>query len=540
MPFPSASPVSQAPVLFSPSTKEPRRRALAQELLANDSSGARSRLLVVILLTLLAAALRLHGIAADAFWKNELFSIYWIRNSFSFLATQGPLIETNPPLHYILLKLWTMAFGTGELSVRSLSALPSIASVPLIYVLGRELSRPAVGLVAAAMLAVSPMHIYFAQEARGYALLPLFMILLMLGALRLMREMPPSRGTVRNSGVLLYVAGSLGLLYTHATSMISVAAAAASVSLALLDMRAPRQLLRRFIGVNLAVAALAAPVVTAMVLQTESPNIDWMPHFGLDRLLIVARMLMIGPMVRSDLGLLGSNILLLTELGLASVTAILSVGVARRHIGNPQVYALVLVLPLLFLAAVSIVSLVRPILIPRITIWTLVPICLAMGFIVTSSASVRLRTLTMSLVAACLGLGLWNNCITPAQHKPDWRALLSDNPADVADGPLLVGGPHAGALGLTFYSGDNIRRPLHQWITQSDWPRTLADRLERDASGVMPVSTQEILQAIRAGSHVRVYLDTDDYGLIDSQLAAQPEYADARIRFYPGLIVLDW
>src|SRR5258708_32726085 len=46
-------------------------------------------------LTLAAAALRLIHIHMDALWQNELFTIYWIRHSYTFLSTQGLFTETN-------------------------------------------------------------------------------------------------------------------------------------------------------------------------------------------------------------------------------------------------------------------------------------------------------------------------------------------------------------------------------------------------------------------------------------------------------------
>jgi predicted membrane-bound mannosyltransferase len=124
-------------------------------------------------LTLAAAVLRLIHINTDALWQNELFSIYWIRHSYTFLVTQGLVTETNPPLHFALLKAWTSLFGTSAVSVRSLSVVGSVACVPLTYVLGRELGSASVGLLGAALLAASPIQIYYADEARGYALLPL-------------------------------------------------------------------------------------------------------------------------------------------------------------------------------------------------------------------------------------------------------------------------------------------------------------------------------------------------------------------------------
>ena len=41
--------------------------------------------------------------------------------------------ESNPPLYYVLAWGWAKAFGTGEVGLRSLSALFGAATVPVAY-----------------------------------------------------------------------------------------------------------------------------------------------------------------------------------------------------------------------------------------------------------------------------------------------------------------------------------------------------------------------------------------------------------------------
>ncbi|MCW3475835.1 glycosyltransferase family 39 protein [Limobrevibacterium gyesilva] len=495
----------------------------------------------LLALTLLASILRLHDIALDGFWNNELFSMYWIRNPIHYLVTKGMLIETNPPLHYILLKLWTAVFGADEVGARSLSALASIGCVPLIYALGRTLGGPAVGLVAAGLLALSPVQIYFAHEARCYALLPVFVMLALLGVCRFLDEPAPAdRAAHRWRGLVLYGAGAVALLYTHATAPFVIAALGATVLFALIDMKAPAAQIRRFLLANLVVAVLAAPVLVAMALQARSPNIAWMPPFGLDTLLIVARYLMVGPMQRADLGDSGSRILLWTEIVLAAATAIVLFALARGTIRDRRAFALVLVFPALFLLAATAVSLARPILIPRIGIWLSVPASLAAAFILTGHARRKLRLLAGGLMAACIGIGLVNNSLAPAEHKPDWRALLRDNPADAADGPLLVAGRYVGPLGIAFYSGDAVHRPLRHWVPAPDETPTAADLLSRAASGAEPITTQQIVATIRAGRHLRLFLSDTDMVLNEQALSGLPEFATTDRQIYPGLVVLSW
>ena len=88
--------------------------------------------------------------------------------------------ESNPPLYYALAWGWAKAFGTSEVGLRSLSALFGAATVPVAYLIGRELASRRAGLAGAAIVAVNPMLIWYSQEARSYALLIFFAALSLL------------------------------------------------------------------------------------------------------------------------------------------------------------------------------------------------------------------------------------------------------------------------------------------------------------------------------------------------------------------------
>lgn len=77
----------------------------------------------------------------------------------------------HPPLYYSMARFWVQAFGESVPIIRSLSALISLLVFPGIYWLCRELFEvPIVGWVGMALIAVSPFHVLYAQEAREYSL----------------------------------------------------------------------------------------------------------------------------------------------------------------------------------------------------------------------------------------------------------------------------------------------------------------------------------------------------------------------------------
>ena len=84
--------------------------------------------------------------------------------------------EADMSLYYFLLHGWLL-FGGSEFFVRSFSVLFAVASVPAIYLLGRQLFDSRVGLIAAALLAVNAYLVQYSQDARSYSLMVLLGLL---------------------------------------------------------------------------------------------------------------------------------------------------------------------------------------------------------------------------------------------------------------------------------------------------------------------------------------------------------------------------
>src|SRR6202008_5065395 len=101
--------------------------------------------------------------------------------------------ECPPPLYSILAWVWSKVFGTGEVGLRSLSALFGTATIPLAFVLGREVAGRTTGLVAAALCAFNPLLVWYSQEARSYALLVLLTGLTLVALLRVLDDPSPRR-----------------------------------------------------------------------------------------------------------------------------------------------------------------------------------------------------------------------------------------------------------------------------------------------------------------------------------------------------------
>lgn len=105
------------------------------------------------------------------------------------VATQS----THPPLFFCLMHQWLnwLEPVAQPLSwkLRSLPALLGVFAIALIYYLNRIIFSAKAGLMAAALMAVSPFGVYLSQEARHYTLPMVFIILALWGLIKIQQSL---------------------------------------------------------------------------------------------------------------------------------------------------------------------------------------------------------------------------------------------------------------------------------------------------------------------------------------------------------------
>jgi len=117
---------------------------------------------------ILAAALRFCRLGARSLWFDEALSGCIARlDTLSILTNAAG--SSHPSGYYFLLHLWH-PLGSSEFVLRLPSALCSLLAVALTWGLAHELFDGRTARLAALGMAVAPFQVYYAQEARGYAL----------------------------------------------------------------------------------------------------------------------------------------------------------------------------------------------------------------------------------------------------------------------------------------------------------------------------------------------------------------------------------
>src|ERR1700733_10422234 len=122
-------------------------------------------------LVVLAALLRLSTLDLQSFWYDEAYVPVHTLHA-SLLATLRSVEhrENTPPLWYVLIWGWSRIFGTGMIALRLPSALAGIATVPVAWGIGLQLSGRRAAVATAALVATSPLFVWYSQEARAYGL----------------------------------------------------------------------------------------------------------------------------------------------------------------------------------------------------------------------------------------------------------------------------------------------------------------------------------------------------------------------------------
>jgi hypothetical protein len=183
----------------------------------NPVAGPRARWfhwVTLIVLLGIGAGLRFHQITKVGLWPDEFWSSVHLatgRGTALFDLPAGVLFNPppptlfenaphwwhiwtglrgiiHPPVYLILLRWWIALFGSTDFSTRAFSAVASLAGVVVLFDIMRRLVSPLSGLIAAALMAISPLQINLSQETRPYPLLALVGLLTCHALFRIERQ----------------------------------------------------------------------------------------------------------------------------------------------------------------------------------------------------------------------------------------------------------------------------------------------------------------------------------------------------------------
>jgi uncharacterized membrane protein len=243
-------------------TVEPRGQAATTQEPAREGDRRAPMLLAVVLVG--AFVVRL--LVTRALWLDETTTIAQAREPFGEMLAQLLAWDVHPPLFHVLMWAWIRLFGTGELAVRLPSIVAGVATVAIVYLLGRDLFTRRAGLLAAAATALAPMLVWYGQEARMYSLVLLFGLLTVWAQVRVLRS------GQRRFWALYAIAAAL-LLWTHYFAVLYVALQQAAFLLVAWRRRfdpEARRYLQRWLAATAVIMLALAPMWLVLGPQLEA------------------------------------------------------------------------------------------------------------------------------------------------------------------------------------------------------------------------------------------------------------------------------
>src|SRR5712692_1303216 len=436
-------------------------------------------------ITVLAALLRIYSLTSKSLWMDEGFSIFMGQtNTANFIHfVRGG--EMNMVLYYGLLRGW-MHFGNSEFFIKLLSVIPSLATVPVIYFLGRRLFDRRLALIAALLLAVHPAHIAYAQEVRGYALAVFLISLSSLFFLRTL-EQPSGKNWVAHAALTVLA------IYAHMF--------AALVALAhwTAYFVAARRTLRWSTMLKIAFA-LALPLAPMMIFVVtkhsgvakwiERPT--WNDIFELFHFLTLPKYWMF---------------FYLLCWGVA-VWAALRAWSRKKDIWPYQFLFAWLLLPIF---VVLTISLYRPVLVSRFLL-----ICAPAAILVAAAGLSVLQSWVRILMLAVLVLGSFNSALSYYRHpqlKEDWRGasvyLLSQ--AEPEDSVIVL--PGYGYFTVDYYREINPAAALPLRFPDPDSPGD-GERIWLLVYGSSDPMARDVIQKLRSSTSPYCELKSQQFNLI--------------------------
>ena len=202
----------------------------------NQRSALSRRLWIVVLILLLAAAVRIVNAGHFVVWTDEGWST-WAASDHNLDVIINNVLtkDRHPPLFELSLSAWWTLAGDSRIALRFLAIAAGLITVAALYRLSADWFGVTAGRYAALLLTVLPGAVYYSQEIRDYGWLMLAVTLMTLCFLRLLRRQSRAAWagyvlsvvfmlyTLYIGGLILVVQGGIGLLRWRKTGSFPLA-----------------------------------------------------------------------------------------------------------------------------------------------------------------------------------------------------------------------------------------------------------------------------------------------------------------------------
>jgi uncharacterized membrane protein len=116
-----------------------------------------------------ALGLRLYNLDQESLWLDEIGQVLVAKNSWWLTVLSSAKHYGNTPLDYLVTH-FTLYVGQSEAVLRLPAVIWGVLSIIVVYRLGRDMFDKPTGYLAASLLTITPLHVYYSREVRFYSL----------------------------------------------------------------------------------------------------------------------------------------------------------------------------------------------------------------------------------------------------------------------------------------------------------------------------------------------------------------------------------
>ena len=375
-----------------------------------------------VLLGLMAA----YRIGHKQLWVDEGVAVGLSHESLGRFLYVITHYEVNQSPFYVVFRAWHV-LGNDPAIMRALSAVFSVATIPLVYVIGRRLYDERTGAIASVVLAFNGLVLQWSQQVRGYTMAMFLVTLASYLFIRTVDEPTTARGCI-------YGVVAVAAVATHFFSVLVIAAHAVS----LLVLR-PRPT-RAFVVPGALIAGLLLPVAL-FVATAEGDPLAWVDEPG-------------GKVFARALSrLAGGKYALIAYCLLGALGVFATLRAVRTDPRSPESFRLLL--PVSWVAVPVVLGgifslLVTPVFVAKFFIGILPGVALVVAFGVVN---LRPRAFRIVAVLGLVGLSLiatvrWYR----ADSREDWIAATAVVTEQIGPDDVVVVLPSIGGSVAEFYA----------------------------------------------------------------------------------------
>jgi mannosyltransferase len=398
----------------------------------------------LLIIVFIGLAARLMHIDSQPFWLDEALTYQRVHLGIGSLIADS-FSNRHMPSYFLMLQALS-PLDTDNAGLRIPSALFGTASIAVVFTIARRVAGRAAAVVAALLMALSPLQVQYGQEARSYTLVTLLITVALWGLVRLAQNPRGAALDFRHAefdrfGWGAYVLGTIGALDVLGDAAPWLLAANLSLYLIWRSLRTPHNsqaslgFRRNWLFSAGLILMFCVPFYGAILAFSDGQMLqkfDWIPPLSWQNLRVAAKstyLMRMAAVVRFSVlptvvPLLGLLVAALGGIGLYRM---------RRRLEGRVLLLGFAVLPLLLLA----VSLVKSMVLPRYILWSAAPFFILVGI---GATALPRRMLPVAVTALLL---LCTVNLLPIYHtetKPRWDRAAATLAAHVRLGDTVFTG----------------------------------------------------------------------------------------------------